>query len=132
MVDGTYNYTEDFDPPAKELLDECAWVRTIIPAWSVNINLKQGEWQHRWGKAKNKTLSSVSGLHFSHYTAGAKSDLISHFHALKKSVSLRRGVFLSRWAKGLSVILEKMLGCNFLTKLRSILLMEADLNHSNK
>ena len=97
-------------------------VRTIIPARSVNINLKRGGWQHRWGKAKEKTSSSVSVLHFSHYKAGAKSDLISHLHALKTSVALRRGVFLARWAKGLSVMLEKMLGFTFLTKLRAILL----------
>ena len=32
VLDGTYNYTEGFDPPTKELLDECARVRTIIPA----------------------------------------------------------------------------------------------------
>ena len=96
VLDGTYNYTEDFDPPTKELLNECPRVRTIIPAWSVNINLKQGGWQHRWGKAKEKTLLSVSGLHFSHYKAGAKSDLISHLHALKTSVALRGGVFLAR------------------------------------
>ena len=29
-------------------------------------------------------------------------------------------------------MLEKMLGCTFLTKLRAILLMEGDFNHSNK
>ena len=29
-------------------------------------------------------------------------------------------------------MLEKMLGYNFLTKLRAILLMEADFNYSNK
>ena len=115
VLDGTYNYTEDFDPPTKELLDECARVRNIIPAWSVNINLNRGGWQHRWGKAKEKTLSSVSGLHFSHYKVGVKSDLISHFQALKTSVALRRGVFLARWAKGLSVMLEKMLVCNLVT-----------------
>ena len=96
VLDGTYNYTEDFDPPTKDLLDECTRVRTIIPARSVNINLKQGRWQHRWVKAKEKTLLSVSGLHFSHYKAGAKSDLISHLHTLKTAVALRRGVFLSR------------------------------------
>ena len=123
MLDGTYNYTEDFDPPTKELLNECARVRTIIPARSVNINMKRGGWQHRWGKAKEKTSSSVSGLHFSHYKSGAKSDLISHLHALKTSVALRRGVFLARWEKGLLVMLEKILGCTFLTKLRAILLM---------
>ena len=52
VLDCTYNYTEDFDPPTKDLLDECARVRTIIPTWSVNINQKQGGWQHRWDKAK--------------------------------------------------------------------------------
>ena len=41
VLDGTYNYTDDFDPPTKELLDECARIRTIILAWSVNINLKR-------------------------------------------------------------------------------------------
>ena len=40
LLDGTYNYTEDFDPPTKELIDECARVRTIISARLVNINLK--------------------------------------------------------------------------------------------
>ena len=58
--------------------------------------------------------------------------LISLLHALKTSVALRKGMFLSRWAKGLSVMLEKMLGCTLLTKLRAILLMKADFNHSNK
>ena len=70
VLDGTYNYTDDFDPPTKELLDECARVRSIIPARSVNINLKRGGWQHRWGKAKEKTSSYVSGLHLIHYKAG--------------------------------------------------------------
>ena len=127
FINSTYTptlyYTEDFDPPTKELLDECDRVRTIIPARSVNINLKRGGWQHRWGKAKEKKSLSVSGLHFSHYKAGAKSDMISHLHALKTSVALRRGVFLARWAKGLSAMLEKILGCTLLTKLRAIVLM---------
>ena len=48
------------------------------------------------------------------------------------SVALRRGVFLGRWEKGLSVMLENILGCTFLTKLRAILLIEVDFNHLNK
>ena len=74
----------------------------------------------------------MSGLHFSHYKAGAKSDLISHLHTLKTSVALRRGVFLVIWAKWLSVMLENMMGCTLLTKLRAILLLEAYFNHPNK
>ena len=92
---------------------------------------KRKGWQRRWIKAKEKTSSSVSGLHFSHYKAGAKSTLISHLHVLNTSVAVRRGVHLDRWSHGLSVMLEKMLGCTLLAKLQAILLMEADFNHSN-
>ncbi len=55
-----------------------------------------------------------------------------HFHALKATLVLRRGIVLERWAWGLSVMLEKMFGCALITKLRSILLMEADFNATNK
>ena len=48
------------------------------------------------------------------------------------SVALRKGIALERWSRGLSVMLEKMFGCSLITKLRSILLMEADFNFANK
>jgi hypothetical protein len=60
------------------------------------------------------------------------SDTISHFHALKSSIALLRGVSLPRWSRGLSVMLEKEFGNNLLSKLRAILLMEADFNTANK
>ena len=94
VLKGTYVYSENFDQSTKEILEECARVRSVITAGSVKTNLKRGGWQQRWGKAKEKTSSSVSRLHFDHYKAGAKSELISHLHALKTSVALRRGVFL--------------------------------------
>ena len=39
---------------------------------------------------------------------------------------------LDCWSQGLSVMLEKIYGCSLITKLRSILLMEADFNATNK
>jgi hypothetical protein len=45
---------------------------------------------------------------------------------------MKKGIVLNRWAKGLSVMLEKIYGCSLITKLRSILLMEADFNATNK
>jgi hypothetical protein len=41
-------------------------------------------------------------------------------------------VFLNRWARGLSVMLKKIFGCALVTKLRLILLMEANFNVTNK
>jgi hypothetical protein len=39
---------------------------------------------------------------------------------------------MDRWAVGLSVMLEKIFGCRLVSKLWSILLMEADFNAANK
>ncbi len=39
---------------------------------------------------------------------------------------------LDWWSQGLSAMLEKIFGCSLITKLRSILLMEADFNATNK
>jgi hypothetical protein len=39
---------------------------------------------------------------------------------------------LKQWSRGLLVILEKTLGVTLVSKLRAILLMEADFNATNK
>ncbi len=64
--------------------------------------------------------------------AGSLSEYIDHFHALKASLLLHHGLVLDRWAQGLSVILQNKFGCSLITKLRSILLMAADFNGTNK
>jgi hypothetical protein len=97
----------------------------------MNILLPKEDWRHQWRGMCKSTLSSESGLHFGHYL-GVESDYISHFHALKASLIIKRGIILDRWARGLSVMLEKIFECALITKLRSILLMEANFNATNK
>ena len=132
VLDDACEFPEEFNKGTKELLQECARIRSKIPANSVDPLIKRETWQQRWKKAKEDTSSSDSGLHFGHYKAGASLDLISHFHALKTSIAICRGVALSRWSRGLSVMLEKMFGCKLVSKLQAILLMEADFNFANK
>jgi hypothetical protein len=79
-----------------------------------------------------ETLSSESGIHFGHYIVGCKSDIIAHYHTAQVSVILAHAIQLERWSQGLSVMLEKTLGNMLVTKLRAILLMEADFNATNK
>jgi hypothetical protein len=76
--------------------------------------------------------SSESGLRFGHYIAGCKLDHIAHFHALKATLVAKRGIVLDRCSRGLSIMLEKIFGCALITKMQSILLMEADFNATNK
>ena len=72
-----------------DLAMECARIQEQIPANSVDISISQQDWQQQWQKVKERTSSSESGIHFGHYKAGAKSDTISAFHALKSTLSLR-------------------------------------------
>jgi hypothetical protein len=79
-----------------------------------------------------ETSSSESGLHFGHYKVGRLFDIIAHYHAAQVTVTLAHAIQLERWSCGLSVILEKTVGMTLVSKLRAILLMEADFNATNK
>ena len=90
------------------------------------------DYKAHWRKAKKETFLSHSGLHFGHFIAGIKSDYISHFNALKATLIYQHGLVLERWMQGLSVMPQKLFGCSLITKLHSILLMEADINSASK
>ncbi len=81
---------------------------------------------------ERRKLSSESGIHFGHYIVGCKSDIIVHYHTAQVLVILVHAIQLEQWSQGLSVMLEKTLGNTLVTKLRVILLMEADFNATNK
>jgi hypothetical protein len=85
-----------------------------------------------WKKVKEDMSLSQSGLHFGHYIAGADCNYISQFHALCILLALKKGIALERWSNGLSLMLEKIFGVHLVSKLRAILLMEADFNAMNK
>ena len=132
ILNDTYIYPPDFDEATMELCRACTQIRSAIPKDSVSPVIRHPEWSSRWIKAHEDTSSSESGLHFGHYKATARSPTIAHLHALKTSLVMKRGLVLERWGRGLSVMIEKLFGCNMVSKLRSILLMEADFNFANK
>ena len=47
VLDGSYVYSEGFHPATKELLEECARIRTRVPENSVCDFLGAREWQRR-------------------------------------------------------------------------------------
>jgi len=132
VLDGTYEFPPEMDAATRELFEEIAHIRGMVPLDSVNGLISRERWQQRWKKVKEDTSLSQSGLHFGHYIAGMDCDYISQFHALRVSLALKKGIALERWSKGLSVMLEKMFGVRLVYKVRAILLMEADFNAMNK
>jgi hypothetical protein len=107
ILDGTYDYPQDFNEAIKEILQECALIRLKIPPSSLDTLITKEDWGNHWGKAKEETSSSVFGHHFSHYKAGLRSAYISHLQSLFASLVIKRGIVLDRWLQGLSVMLEK-------------------------
>jgi len=132
VLDGTYKFSPEMDAATRELFEEIAPIWGMVLSDSVNGLILRERWQQRWKKVKEDTSSSQSGEHFSHNIAGTDCDYVSQFHALQVSLALKKGIALERWPKGLSVMLEIMFGVRLISKLRAILLMEADFNAMNK
>jgi hypothetical protein len=131
-VNGTYEFPINTDLATRELLEEVTHLWEMIPANSVLSVITGKEWSTYWRRAQEKTFSLESRLHFGHRLASASLPLLSHLHATRCLIALWHGFGYKRWSWGLLVMLEKIKGCSVVTKLRSILLMEADFNAVNK
>ncbi len=132
ILNGTFTFPEDINQATKEICKECACIRLTIHKDSMNITITKDNWNWQWKGQRISTSSLESGLHFGHYIVGSNSDHIAYVHALKLTLVIKKGIVLDRWSCGLSVMLEKLFGCALITKLRSILLMEADFNSKHK
>ena len=89
-------------------------------------------WNDHWRSSKEKTASSFSGLHFRCHEAQVMSKIISQIKAKLMSISISNGKPLARWMSGASIMLEKKLNELLVSKLRAMLLLEADFNAANK
>ena len=96
VLDGTYDFPLDMDASTKKLFEEIAQIRNMVPQDSVTGLISWERWQQRWKKVKEDTSSSQSGLHFGPYIAGADCDYISQLHALRVSLTLKKGIALER------------------------------------
>ena len=132
VLEGTYELLEDEHSATGEIFSEISRIREQIPPDSVETFIHHSEWINTWRKAKEKTSSSESGLHFGHYVAASQSEYVSYCHALLSSIALKKGYSPERWERALSCMLEKIPGCSLVDKMRAILLMEADFNFTNK
>ena len=85
-----------------------------------------------WAKMREHTASGRSGLHFGHFIAHARSPHLGAVDAALSRIPTLTGYVPSRWTSGLNVMLEKKPGVAKVSKLRTILLYEADYNQNNK
>jgi hypothetical protein len=110
VLDGTYKVPADSDKATAKLFAEIAAICAIIPKDLVSIIITPDQWKRYWEVVNKDTSSLELGLHFGHYKVGSKSDIITHYHAVRVMVTLANAIQLERWPRGLSVMLEKTLG----------------------
>ncbi len=131
VLDGTYIAPKGSDQATLDLSAEVAEIRQWVPQDSVSICITPQQWKQYWKVVNKETALSESGLHFRHYIVGCTSDIITHYHTARVSVVITHAIQLEHWSRGLSVMSEKTLGVTLVTKLRAILLVEADFNATN-
>ena len=132
IVEGDFECPEELDEATIAVLEEIGSMGVELSNGEICVVITPEEFRHFWGRAREGTASSISGIHFGHYKAAAKSELLSGFLAKQVTLIARTGHPPKRWSKGLTVMLEKVAGLALVNKLRAILLMEADFNMHNK
>jgi len=58
ILEGRYEFPENFDQATRELCEECALIRKIIPKNSVKIKMLKGDYVDHLKRAKEETSSS--------------------------------------------------------------------------
>lgn len=128
ILDGTYVFPLGIDPATQFLLEEAGFTYRKMLNKEVATYVTTEDFQDYWQTANERISSSFSGLHFGHYKAASFDRVLSSMHAAKLSACARKGLPLARWGRGVTVLLEKICGYNYVHKLRAICLLEADFN----
>jgi hypothetical protein len=100
ILNGTFDYPPDFNDTTKEILQECAKIRLLVPKDSVGTSITKEDWENHWGPTKEETALLVSGQHFGHYKADLCSAYISYLQALQATLIMKRGIVLDRCQGG--------------------------------
>jgi hypothetical protein len=134
ILEGTYEFPPDTDKWTKKILQEAHITFSQMSGTEIATMITTEDFQNHWQRVdeNERTLSSFSGVTFSHYKAAAFHPMLSGMHAAYLTACTRKGIPLKGWGVGLTVLLKKIIGNNFVHKLRAICLLEANFNWMNK
>ena len=104
----------------------------LVAPHPFDLDFRTSTYSASWQKMSEFTASGPSGLHFGHFMANSFSPILGPVDAALSRIPAISGYLPNRWQQGLNVMLEKKPGVVKVSKLRTILLYEADFNHNNK
>jgi hypothetical protein len=128
IIAGDFEAPEDMRASTARLLAAIGKVGSEHMNDNINVEMSPTNYSGTWGRATERTSSSMSNIHFGHHIALSKSKMLAQSMAKKLNLHARWGSPPERWLNVLMVMLEKKLGVALIPKLRAILLKEADGN----
>jgi hypothetical protein len=81
ILEGTYNYPPDTNEWTKKILQEAQITFLQMSGTEVSTMITMEDFQNFWQHVNERTLSSFSGITFSHYKAAAHHDMLSAMYA---------------------------------------------------
>ena len=97
ILDGTYECPDGMDNYTREFLQSLQQSRHISPDEQIDTDITKEDFQAYWKKARERTFSSMSGLHFGHYKAAVKSALLLEMHSVFTHITVNTGFSPMRW-----------------------------------
>ncbi len=132
ILEGTYKYPQDLNPATRFLFEEAVHTYVALLPMELTTYVSR-RILCTFGRLPGNALGPcIGGCILDIFFAASFCPDLSLLHAAKLSICVRNGVTLTRWGKGLMVLLEKILGNVFVHKLCAICLIEADFNWWSK
>ena len=86
ILEDRWNAPEGTDQSTLTLFKEMSHIWKLMKDGEVDIVITEEDFRHYWRRARERTASSFSRLHFGHYKAAAYSEYLSDVHSLKLSL----------------------------------------------
>ena len=111
IVDGTYETPPELDKTTKYILQEIGNMgRKTRSGDGHEIPITTEDFQTFWKRVSEWTTSLPLSIHYGHYKAATKSEILPKINAQQLTVIARSGVAPLRWGMSIQVLLEKLAG----------------------
>jgi endonuclease/exonuclease/phosphatase family metal-dependent hydrolase len=132
VLRGCYQAPDGTDYYASLLLDQLYTPWEVSQLAPISVEISTEEHQKAWTKQKERTSAEPTGLSFSHYKAAAQDKLLSDFDATMRNIPYANGIAPNLWKNITDVEILKKANVYDIHLMRTIQLMNSELNLNNK
>ena len=132
VLQGCYQVPVGTDRYARLLLDQLYIPWEVTEMVPISVEISTEEHKNAWKKQNEKTASEPTGLAFNHYKAAAKDPTLAEFDATLRNIPYATGFSPELWQNITDVEILKKANVFDIHLMRTIQLMNTELNLNNK